>query len=299
VAVEDLVQAVREGLAAYLAAQLAAAYPTLMVYREWPPKNATAEYTISVLTAGDGEYEYHPPEVISVTPDVSPAVTGAVTYSYGRCEDLPLQLELWATAPFKRDQLMRDVRRLLNQPASATLGTGVVDLPHEPGLVLPIAGLAGQPADFEFTPTLGLPENSDATETNEWRASWRGSARFSLVEQQANVVLRKRLVLQIGAGQLLTFTNPRETRTAQGVTLRVVPGAPALTRPGFTQLRVSATFQGGMVADVTKLSSFASDNPIVAGVNQDGRVLAGATAGTANITVSYAGFTVVVVATVS
>lgn len=297
---QDLMEAVRQTLADYLRTKLAALFPTLVVYQEWPQKNDAAEYTITALVVGDGDYTYFPSTVISTTPDPGPATTGTVVFSYGRCDGLPLQLDCWADAPFKRDALLREIRRALNTPPATSLGLpGGDPLARDPGLVLAAAGLQGALVEYEFTPTLALPENSDDTETNQWRASWRGMARFDLVDVQAGVPLRKHIGLLVGAGEKATWTNQREQRNLTGVTLRVVPAAVSITRPGATKLRVMATFQGGLTADVSGFCTFSSSTPMVASVDTEGRVIAGMNAGSAPITVTYAGTSTTVVATIS
>lgn len=298
---EDLVQAVREGLASFLKAQLLAAYPDIAVYQDWPTKNQKAGHTIAVLLAGEPDNHYHPPTVIVVAPDAGPAITGTITYSIGRCEDLPLQLDCWANNEFERDKLARDLRAVLNQPASVTLGTGNGRdvLPSQAALVLALAGLFGQPAEYEFTPVQSLPENSDAAEKNEWRASWRGTARFSLIAQKASVPLRKRIVLLIGASELVIHTTPRETRSSLTTALRIVPRAIALARPGAVRLTAIATFSGGMTADVTKFCTFSTSQATIANVDASGLVTAGYLAGNATITVTYGSATATVAAVVS
>lgn len=300
-AATDYTQVVREALAGYLKAQLLAAYPTMVVYPEWPENDKLAEYSVYIANSADGEFEWYPPVPISIVPDASPAKTGTVTFAYGRCNNLPLEIDVWASAQLKRDNFSRDLGKALFTPPSVTIaGQSTGDLTTEADLIIPIPGMFNQPGRYSFNPT-GVPEErSDDAERNEWRSHWRGFAEFSLVAQQAGVALRKRLRLLIGAGELPLHTNPREERDADtSTTIRIVTSPVALARPGAQALRIVATFAGGMIADVTKLCSFTSDAPTTANVDASGLVLAGLNAGTAHITVTYGAASAVVTVTVS
>ena len=215
---DDVLRAVRKTLADYLRTTLATSFPSgLTVSEEWPDEHAKLpRFAVSVLVHGEPQYWFHPPAVISTTPDADPAPTGVVLYQYGYADQIMLSLDCWAATKPDRDALARALRRALNRPPTATV-TGVTPnflrLGRDPGLSLTVADLYNVVAVYHFTPVEVPGESEQAAETNEYRAHFDGNAEVALVEQE-DFPLIKRLSLgfKINGGPTETVgVNPAAT----------------------------------------------------------------------------------------
>jgi hypothetical protein len=190
---DDVAESIRERLAAYLAAELAAGFPDLQVFGDWPtPGAALPEYALAVLVAGAPQVQMHPPVVWATTPHAAPAVTGDVLYSWGWIE-VPLQLDAWVTYEARRSALAGAIRDALNRDPAASLGLAGAwpRLGRAPGLALTVAALEGAPADYRFHASPAAPEDATAAQAGEWRATWSGVARAPLVASESAPLIKQ------------------------------------------------------------------------------------------------------------
>lgn len=180
----------RDGLAAYLQTQLVGTFPTLLSIGYWPqPGQQLVDPTIAVLAPGTPVVEYHAPLIESVVAGVTPA--GTATYSYGNVS-VGMQIDAWSKTESGRDLLVAAIDLVMNQPAAITLGVTTLFpvLGRDGGLVITIPELLGINFDFQFDATARLAEDSDAAQTNEWRATWTGTADGYLTTQEQVVLLQ-------------------------------------------------------------------------------------------------------------
>ena len=206
----DLTEAIRAGLAAYLAGQLAGDFPTLKVLGEWPNPDATLpEYALTVLATGAPDVRYHPAVVRSVV--VGSGATGTVRSSYARLT-LGLQLDAWARYAATRDALAAAVRDALNRhPADTLGGGGLPRLGRRGGLVLTLPALLDAPCEFRFGVAPSPQEAPEAAQDGEWRASWAGTATtLALDEAQLALIKTLRVTLTTNGA------TPPDTTTLTG-----------------------------------------------------------------------------------
>lgn len=286
------IEGVREALSAWLTTQLAADFPSLKVMPEWPiDRRLPGGGAISILTAGDPDAYYHPPRVYTSTPTND--TDGTVTYAYGYVNELPLQLDCWATTKPMRDSLQAAVRRALSQPPSVSLANGDTwpALSRRGNLSLAVSALYGAIFTFRFMAVPTIAESSGAAEKNEWRSSFRGSADGPLLEQDT-IALMKRVHItgkmgpgEIGASylnQTITAQRPK-TQTA----LLVSPAAYSLAINGTKQLQAIAVYDDGTGSDVTANATWSTNDALVATVSAG--LVTGIGAGMTNITATYGG----------
>lgn len=197
---EAVKQALREALAGYLSAQLAASHPSLVVSQSWPTPGAPLPpEALTVLSPGQPQAEYHPPRVWSTTPTTG--VLGLTTYSYG-VVTVGMQIDAWATFQASRDALALDTETQLNRHPADTLGVTI--LPHLSrmgGLVLIVPGLANAKADFRFQPSPRFDDSPADAQEGEWRATWTGDAFVHLLVQE-QVTLLKHLLIDVNGTQV-------------------------------------------------------------------------------------------------
>lgn len=179
---------VRTVLADYLRSQLETRWPEVSVRGEWPdPGDPLPERVVAVLQAGPPTVTQHPPVIHETIPGTCP--NGVVKYCWGWAE-LPLQLEAWARYQTHRDELAGAVADALQRSVRDTLGlTSVPHFRRASGLVLRADDL-GALCDFRFSPLPETPEASGAAQAGEWRATWDGTARFPLLDEQTAVLIK-------------------------------------------------------------------------------------------------------------
>jgi hypothetical protein len=193
---DDLTQAAREQLRAWLSSQLTPQFSDLTVHQEWPsPGPLPARWTIAILSTGESDYHMHQPVAVSTVPQ--PGTTNAlVTYKYGYVDGAPLDLDCWAKTKPDRDALAKAMRRALNVPPSVSLGTpSLPRFGHAPGLSLAIEQLFGAVWTYRFKPVPTIDESSAAAQHGRWRAHWRGTAEGPIFDQDL-IAIRKRIHLQ-------------------------------------------------------------------------------------------------------
>jgi hypothetical protein len=197
-------QAVQEALARYLERTLGDEFPTLEVLDDWPEATRLPEFCIAVTVAGEADTELHIP--VPITSEVVDGANVVVTYTYGRANNLPLELDCWARTQPARDRLQRALRRALMRPESQTLpgaDTGWPTLQRAGYLSLPLPGLFGAVWTYEFKPVPVNDESPEKAAKNEWRAHFRGSASGALLEQDKIAAIKRiHLVGNLGPGPL-------------------------------------------------------------------------------------------------
>lgn len=189
----DFAEQARKALADYLRTELTPAFPTIQVSGVWPqPGKALAPFEITVLLTGAPDTAYWPATWYDVQPDPSPAVTGQVSYSFGRLQ-LDLQLDLWAATRANRDALIAAVVPLLNRHPLQTLTAPPWRpmLGRHPGVVLPVAALLGMPCDFRFEAAGDPTEDPDAAQANEWRATFPGTGTLYCVAREQVALIKQ------------------------------------------------------------------------------------------------------------
>jgi len=187
--------ACRKALATSLSSYLTPLHSGIVVSEKWPtPGKALTALSLTVITPGTApKVEFHQPVKHKVTlPESGHA--GTVLYSYGRV-DVDLQIDAWALYPATRDALALSTLRALNRPANVTLSTpALTDYSHAPGLVLRLTDWFNVTASYRFDALGAIPENSDAAQVNEYRATWQGSAHFYLCDEQQLYLMQKILL---------------------------------------------------------------------------------------------------------
>lgn len=198
----DITAAVRGGLASYLTSFLSplvgadtvVGSPTfgksLLTVREaWPPASQKLnQLDVTVLATGEADdWSYFPPAKIGVTRAAPPF--GLVDYSYGWIDGLQLDIDCFASAPAKRNELARLMRLALNRPPQQTIPALAAQqkflvMNHSPGLVLQLAGFFNSYVEYMFSPVSAPVESSDAVEVGEWRTHYRGGASLFIRDQQ-------------------------------------------------------------------------------------------------------------------
>lgn len=191
----EVFDAARTALADWLTARLQATYPTLVIWDDWPDSGQVVpEYALTVLAAGDPDFEYCQPVDIKVTPGTSP--NGQVLYQFGWANELPLQIDVFATSSTARDALLRDTVAQLNvTPGISLAGTArdpaaLPDYGTRPGLTLVMPDRFQTLAFYEFSPTASSTQTSSQAQTDEWRATLRGSAQCALVSEETMPLIK-------------------------------------------------------------------------------------------------------------
>jgi len=195
----EVFDAARTALAIWLTARLTPAYPSLVVWDDWPDSGQQIpEYALTVLAAGDPDVEYYQPVDVKVTPGASPS--GVVLYQYGWANELPLQIDVFATSSTARDALLRDTVAQLNvAPGISLAGTphdpqALPDFATRPGLALVMPDRFETLCFYAFQPTASSTQTSSQAQTDEWRATLRGQAQCALLAEET-MPLVKRLTL--------------------------------------------------------------------------------------------------------
>jgi len=204
----EVFDAARTALATWLTARLTPTYPSLVVWDDWPDSGQEVpEYALTVLAAGDPDFEYYQPVDVKVTPGTSP--DGLVLYQYGWANELPLQIDVFATSSTARDALLRDTVAQLNvAPGISLAGTArdpqsLPDFATRPGLALVMPDRFGTLAFYAFQPTASSTQTSSQAQTDEWRATLRGSAQCALVAEETMPLIKRLTLTDVTSGDPL------------------------------------------------------------------------------------------------
>ncbi len=202
----DFTQSVRKELRAWLASQLTSTFSDTVVFERWPVAGRPLPpHAVSVLTVGEPELMAHQPKVHATAITATPL--GTVTYSYGRC-DLGMQVDVWCTTAADRYLLTRAVSDALNTHPiySLPIAGALPELHRHPGVARYLTDVYNEVCSYEFDQVVSPSEDSDAAQTEEWRATFVGTARLY-------VTTRETIALLVQATTTWQVNGGSETRT--------------------------------------------------------------------------------------
>ena len=167
----SVAQAALNTLAAYLTANLTGG---VTVRSHWPGPNAAATArSLTAIQAGVVQYDLCSVQALA-TVNQGAAQTAA-TWAVYQCR-MPLQLDIWATSDFARDDLRAQLQTWLNK------GTSIVSTNQDPaaeGVSLNFLAADGYTGLSHFIcDDATLIDSPDAYQRSEYRATVRGEARF-------------------------------------------------------------------------------------------------------------------------
>lgn len=161
-----------------------------MVYGEWPGQDADLQKAVSIVFVGIID------EVV-----IQPYVAGQKTLANGTIEyiwaissvEIPLQMDVWSASIPDRSDLSFRMRQALYRGRDYTKVSPVGSLqnadPYVNDLLLPGAfGLDGCNICYDFDPPV-ITDSPDAAQRNEYRATFKGSAQFTLIERAVSPAL--------------------------------------------------------------------------------------------------------------
>ena len=166
-------QAASNALQTWIAGQLTGG---VVVDSQWPgPDTVLPAKAVTILLAGPRQDSHIPEHILSSVN--SGAHQANVTWQYMACEQ-PLQIDVWATDPIARDDILAQLDQVLN---AGNRGVGGTDSYVDGLLLQPLVAdnWANTFFDYEFH-SPDIDDTPDSIKRSEYRATMRGTAYMML-----------------------------------------------------------------------------------------------------------------------